>query len=865
MKEKRFSRLLSLMLAAFLLFQNMGMVAYGAENTDVEANKSANVEQTFEVGHVGDAQNFEIGGGSETLDGSASALPEGVVLSYKDAPYVDTSFVDENKAAGTNPVKANLPASYSSSSYVPAATSSNYMSFVEKRDVVTPTKNQGNYGTCWSHAAMSVAESSYIINYGLTSNSVNFNEYQHVWYAYHPVQDKLGLYGGDNTVNPSSTNDLDLGGNNLISMMMLSNWVGPSNAGEDVFDASDVLYENTPAASFAHDDIAHLENAYVLTIPNADYYDSYADMKVDMDIVKQAIKDYGSVTVSYYANPGTAWYYGGFQCIDIYDALNTYGTNHAVTIVGWNDNIPASAFPSGAEGNGAWLVKNSWGTSMDFGGYFWLSYYDKTIGMNAIAMDFGSADNYDNNYHYDGAYDYTGYVYYSGYDYVYGGNAFVADSAETLKAVGLTTYDVGYDYTIYVYTDVPAGGAPTDGTLAATQSGNLTYAGVHTVELNEAVFLDAGERYGIVVYYEKAGWQVALSADMTSSWGWVDFYGYAKEGESYIGLSLDGMVDMNEGYYSYTDEGYNVRIKAFTDEGHNAGDIFDKVPYGVQQAADGNWYFFRNGAIDWTYNGLARNDYGIWVITNGALNWGYNGLYQFGDNWVYVENGGVNRAYTGLVNFNGIWFYVEYGVLNWDYVGLVQFNGAWFYVEGGQLNWNYTGLTCYNGTWFYVENGALNWNYTGLVNHYGTWFYVEGGVLNWGYTGLTLYNGIWFYVEGGQLNWNYTGLVMYNGIWFYVEGGQLNWNYTGLTCYNGVWFYVEGGQLNWNYTGLVQHFDAWFYVEGGVLNWDYTGLCQYNGVWFYIQNGQLNWGYTGTVYWNGIWWYVENGILVGQA
>ncbi len=77
------------------------------------------------------------------------------------------------------------------------------------------------------------------------------------------------------------------------------------------------------------------------------------------------------------------------------------GANHAVTIVGWDDDYPASRFGNAAgiqpEGNGAWLVKNSWGSETEefpngpgkgwgleneegkHTGYFWLSYYDRTL------------------------------------------------------------------------------------------------------------------------------------------------------------------------------------------------------------------------------------------------------------------------------------------------------------------------------------------------------------------------------------------------------------------------------------------------------------------------------------------------------
>ena len=52
-------------------------------------------------------------------------------------------------------------------------------------------------------------------------------------------------------------------------------------------------------------------------------------------------------------------------------ASDNDGQGHAVVIVGWDD------------ANGAWLIKNSWGTDWGYDGYGWIAYGSNRIGRHS--------------------------------------------------------------------------------------------------------------------------------------------------------------------------------------------------------------------------------------------------------------------------------------------------------------------------------------------------------------------------------------------------------------------------------------------------------------------------------------------------
>ena len=461
-------------------------------------------------------------------------------------PPVDMSYLKGRAPAGSRAFLAALPSSYD----------------MRTQGRLTPIKNQNPYGTCWAFAS-----------YGSLESALMPAEER-----YFSVNSMANNHGFDYGYNS--------GGTYIMATAYLARWSGPINESDDP-------YSNGPSNSPAGLTVQkHVQEVYFLPAKAS---------ALDNTALKQAVVSCGGVYVSMWSDFDTNLYFNSTNSAFYYNG--TSNTDHAVVIVGWDDGYSAANFLQAPAGNGAFIVRNSWGTNWGDHGYFYCSYYDSKMGSQASAA-FNNAEpvtNYGSIYQYDPLGRVSDYGYSS--TNAWCANIFRATNSEPLRAVGFYANDIDVNYTIYVYANATAGN-PASGTLALTQSGACAYPGYHTFVLNSPVTLSPGQLFSVVIklsdssYIYPVAFEYALAGYSSRA--------AASPGQSYV--SADGTSWSDLTTYDAT---ANVCLKAYCGLGggsvpaaSTAGDVDgDQLADLISVSSSGDWYVWFSTAQYLTRSG----------------------------------------------------------------------------------------------------------------------------------------------------------------------------------------------------------------------------------------------------------------------
>jgi C1A family cysteine protease len=385
---------------------------------------------------------------------------------------------------------------------------------------LTPVQDQGSWSTCWAFGNITAVESKVLSATPAPTPAPDYSE--------DSLVRRSGYYS-------TLGERYDQGGYDFMAVAYFARWAGP------VDDASDP-YDRLAGGGGT---VKHVQD--VVMVPGR------ADPLAN-DLAKQLVMENGAISVGMWMDQSA---YLDESTNSYYDP-NADGENHGVDIVGWDDAYPASDFGASWQqppGDGAFLVRNSWGESFGDGGYFWVSYYDRSFAAEQGLAGYGGMASYSDvedttNFSRVYQYDKLGVTAHTGYKstVVWGANRFTAAADQTIAAASFYTLSAGTRYELW------AGRSLRSLKLRAT--GTTALPGYVTAPLTSTMRVSAGRSFVVAVKLDSPGEKYPLAIEYPRT-PWMSG-ATAKKGQSFVSRNGRAWTDTTSVYRRS-----NVCLKAF--------------------------------------------------------------------------------------------------------------------------------------------------------------------------------------------------------------------------------------------------------------------------------------------------------------
>ncbi|MBP7496156.1 MAG: DUF1573 domain-containing protein, partial [Bacteroidales bacterium] len=331
---------------------------------------------------------------------------------------------------------------------------------------LTPVKNQGACGSCWT----------------------------------------FGTYGSIESLwKKSGFGEFDLSEDNLNNC---HNFLLAPCAGGHIYMSTAYLARRSGPFTEVQDPYIDSPNDCPAGLTPFKYVTDARFLPKEPNTIKQALLDYGALYISMYWDDAAyrasdyTYYYNGAGCV------SGHCGGHAITLVGWDDNkITAGS-------TGAWICKNSWAAYWGENGFFYISYNDASALSNVAYWP--SKIDYDNNYKVF-TYSELGQVSSGGYNNNTGYALIKYNIGfyNIIKKIGtwIPASNATIDYSIYD----DFNGTELSGLLYSQTNLSCLFPGYYSFDLSSPVNTTSDNDIYILIKYSTPNYNYPIPIELSSS------------------------------------------------------------------------------------------------------------------------------------------------------------------------------------------------------------------------------------------------------------------------------------------------------------------------------------------------------------